>query len=201
MNPHQTLSAVASLLLCAVLIAGCATTTIDSVGNVPPDAAFDRVYILTGHQSIDTSIVSRIVEGMKAEFDRQFALLGIMSSGQSIVREMEELTLADSTEIDHGAIQNFDPDGLLTIELSRVGWEGRMLPGVRHLRDLMYEVEFTDVNSARTIWRGRVSNSGYGQIGAGWREMGEKTAAQIVDRLVTDGVLTKGHRLDAKPAG
>ncbi len=200
----RSICRVMALLVCtsgAAIFLACASTTIESVTDPESNETFSRVYVLTGHQSIDTTVAAKIVEGMNAEFNRQFTLLGIVSDGQSIIRHTEKLTLADSTEIDGAAFQKFTPDGLLSIELSQIGWEGRMLPGVSHLRDLTYDVEFTSVADAKTIWRGRVSNHGYGQIGAGWREMGEKTAAQIVDRLIADGILTKAQRLRQNPVG
>ena len=193
--------ALMTCLSSAAVFLSCASTTIESVTDPLSNESFSRVYVLTGHQGIDSTVAAKIVEGINAELNRRLTLLGIVSDGQSIIRNTEVLTLADSTEIDGAAFREFAPDGLLSIELSQIGWEGRRLPGVTHLRDLTYDVEFTSVADAETIWRGRVSNHGYGQIGTGWREMGEKTAAQIVERLIADGVLTKTHRLRQNPVG
>jgi hypothetical protein len=106
-----------------------------------------------------------------------------------------------TVEIDQAAIRRFAPDGLLTIQLSSIQYEGRRLPDVWHVRGLTYNLEFTLVSKARTVWKGRISNSGYGQVGAGWKEMGAKTTSEIVDRLIQDKIIYRRPSAQPGPVG
>ncbi len=201
MHSIRSLTVLAYSALILALMAGCASTSIESVGDSQTYDTFTRVYVLIGHQGLDSTIAEKVVAGMSAVLPDRFRQLGIAVDIQSIIRNTDRLTLDDQVDFDRESIRQFKPDGLLTIQLSEIGWEERRLAGVFHERDLKYEVDFTAVASRNTIWRGRVDNKGYGQVGADWKEMGEKTASEVIDRLLRDKILFTRPTHKPNPVG
>jgi len=201
MQVIRPLIALASSALTLVLMTGCASTSIESVGDPQAYDTFSRVYVLIGHQGLDSTIAEKIVAGMTSVLSDRLRQLGIAVDIQSIFRNPDQLTLNDRVDFDRESIRRFGPDGLLTIQLSEIGWEGRRLAGVSHERDLKYDADFTAVASRKTIWRGRVDNKGYGQVGADWKELGEKTANEAIDRLLHDKILFTRPTHKPNPVG
>lgn len=197
---RQPLLAVGCALLLSILC-GCASTAIESVGDADHSESFGRVYVLIGHQQIDSSLAERIVVGMDMILHERLHDLGIVTASQSLIHSGGDLSLEDPASIDYDDLREFAPDALLTIELSEVAWEGRRLPGTYHLRDLTYEVELRSVARNKRVWRGRVANKGYGRVGAGWKEMGSKTANEIIDRMIADKVLRRFAEIRTNPVG
>jgi hypothetical protein len=165
----------------AVLILGCASTTVQSKRDPQFTGPLDRLYVAVGYSSVEESYAAELAKHLTKMLDDH----GIATRQQVFNQGQGELELSvDAPVLDTAALREFLPNGVLIVSETAATWQRKTF---RELRDVSHDASLYVPWKPDRIWRASLVTDEHGDDVN--RASMKKTAETIVKQLVADKLI------------
>ncbi|MEW5875456.1 MAG: hypothetical protein AB1752_09770 [Candidatus Zixiibacteriota bacterium] len=166
----------------AILLLGCASTTVQSKRDPEFTGPLDRLYVAVGYSSVEESYAAELA----THLSKLLGDHGITTRHQVFDQGEEDLSLAaiDAPVLDTAALREFLPNGVLIVSETAATWQRRTF---RELRDVSHDASLFVPWKPDRIWRASLVTDEHGDDVN--RASMKTTAETIVKQLLADKLI------------